>query len=38
MCLYEMMDGHQTYYDNHFMMHVSQLIMLCTLNLYSTEC
>ena len=30
-----MMDIHQTYYDNHFMMNSSQIIMLYTLNLYS---
>ena len=31
--LYELMNVHWTYYDNHFMMYVSQIIMLCTLNL-----
>ena len=30
-----MVDVHQTYCDNHFMMYVSQIIMLYTLNLYS---
>ena len=30
-----MMDVHQTYCDNHFMMYVSQRIMLYTLNSYS---
>ena len=33
-----MMDVHQTYYDNHFMMHVSQIIMLQTLNLHCATC
>ena len=36
--LYEMMDDHETYCDNHFMMYVSQIIMLCTLNLYGAVC
>ena len=35
--LYDMMDVHYTYCDNHFMMRVSQIIMLYT-NLYSTIC
>ena len=33
-----MTDVPQTYCDNHFMMYVSQIIMLCTLNLYSAVC
>ena len=33
--LYEMMN---VYYDNHFMMYVSQIIMLYTLNLFSAIC
>ena len=34
--LYEMIDVHQINYDNHFMMCVSQIIMLYTL--YSAVC
>ena len=37
LCLYEMMDVHWTY-DNHFMMYVSQINVLYTLNLYSAVC
>ena len=33
-----MMDVHRTYCDNHFMMCVSQAIMLHTLNSYSAVC
>ena len=33
-----MMDVHETYCGNNFMMYVSQSIMLCTLNLYSAVC
>ena len=36
--LHEMTDDHQTYQGDHFMMCVSQTIMLYTLNLYSTVC
>ena len=36
--LYEMMDIHQTYCDDHFMMFVSHIFMLYTLNLYSAAC
>ena len=32
------MDVHPIYCDNHFMMYVSQVIMLCTLNLYNAVC
>lgn len=35
--MYEMMDGHSTY-CGHFMMYVSQVIMLYTLKLYSAVC
>ena len=38
MYLYEMMDVHQTYCDNHFMTYVSQISMLYTLHLYSDVC
>ena len=31
--LYEMMDAHWTDCDNHFVMYVNQIIMLCTFNL-----
>ena len=31
------MDVHQTYFDNHFMMSVFQIIMIYTLILYSAE-
>ena len=31
--LYEMMDAHWTYCDNHFVMYVNQIIMLCTFSL-----
>ena len=34
--LYEMMYVHQTYCNNHFMKYGGQIIMLYTLNLYST--
>ena len=30
-----MMDVHRTYCENHFMMNISQIIILYTLNLYS---
>ena len=33
-----MMDVHQTYCRNNFMMYVSQIIMLHNLNLYSAVC
>ena len=33
-----MMDIHKTYYNNHFMMYMSQIIMLSNLNLYSAVC
>ena len=33
-----MMDGHQTYCGNHFMMDVSQINVLYTLNLYNPVC
>lgn len=33
-----MMDAYQTYYDNHFIMYISQNIILYTLNLYSATC
>ena len=33
-----MMDIHQTYCGHHFMMQVSQIIMLYTLNLHSAIC
>ena len=36
--LYQMMDVHYIYYGNHFMMYVSQIIMLYTLNLYRAVC
>ena len=36
--LYEMAGIHETYCDNHFMMYVSQFIMLSTLNLYIAVC
>ena len=36
--LSEMMDVHQTYCRNNFMMYVSQIIMLHNLNLYSAVC
>ena len=36
--IYEMIYTQQTYCDNHFMMYVSQIIMLYTLNLYSAVC
>ena len=29
-----MMDVHQTYYSDHFMMFVGQIIVLCILDLY----
>ena len=32
------MGVHETYWDNHFVMRVSQIIMLHTLNLYSAIC
>lgn len=35
---YEMMDVHSTYYGNNFMMCVSQIILLYTLNLDSAVC
>ena len=38
MCLYEMVDVEQIYCDNHFMIFVSQIIMLYTLNLYPVVC
>ena len=36
--LYKRMDVHQTYYDNHFIIYASQIIMLYILNLYSATC
>ena len=36
--LREITDVHQTYCGNHFMMYVSQIIMLYTLNLHSAAC
>ena len=36
--LYEMVDVEQIYCDNHFMIFVSQIIMLYTLNLYTVVC
>lgn len=36
--LYDMMDVHKTYCDNHFMMYKSQIIKLYSLNLYSAMC
>ena len=36
--LYEMIDVHQTYSGNQFMMYVSQIIMLSTLNSHSSVC
>ena len=36
--LYKIMDCHQPYCDNHFMMYTSQIIMLYTLNLYNAVC
>ena len=36
--LYEMMDDHHAYCDNCFMIYVSQIIMLYTLNFYSAVC
>ena len=38
MCLYEMVDVEQIYCDNHFMIFISQIIMLFTLNLYPVVC
>ena len=38
LCLYVIMDMYQTYCANHFMMYVSQIIMLFTLNLSSSLC
>ena len=35
--LYEVMDGHQTYYRDHFVMFVSQIMMLYTLNVFSAD-
>lgn len=32
------MDIHETYDDNHFMVNVNQIIMLCPLNLLRAEC
>ena len=32
------MDVHWTYCGHHFMAYVSQIIILCTLNLYSAVC
>ena len=36
--VYEMRDVHCICYDNHFMMYVSQIIMLYAVNLYSAVC
>ena len=40
--LYEMVDIHQIFCDNHFMMYISQIIMLHTINIHSavkcTQC
>ena len=33
-----MMNGPNTYRDNHFMTYISQIITLYTLNLHSTVC
>ena len=33
--LYEMMDSHYVYYDNHLMMFVNQIFTMYTLNLYN---
>ena len=33
-----MMNVHQTYCGDHFMIYVSQIIMLSALNSYSAEC
>ena len=33
--LYEIMDVHKTYCDDHFMMYISQIMVLHSLNLYS---
>ena len=33
-----MMDIHETYDDNHFMVNVNQIITLCPLNLHRAEC
>ena len=38
MFLYEMVDAEQIYCDNHFMIFVSQIIILYTLNLTSAVC
>jgi len=35
--LYEMMDGYQTYCGDHFVMFVSQIMMLYTLNVFSAD-
>ena len=35
--LYEMMDGYQTYCEDHFVMFVSQIMMLYTLNVFSAD-
>ena len=37
-CIHEMMDVPLTYCGHHFMMCISQIIMLYTLNLYSAVC
>lgn len=33
-----MMDVHSAFWDNHFVVGVSQITILCTLNLYSAVC
>lgn len=36
--LYEMININQIYYNNHFMIYASQIIMLHALNVYSDAC
>ena len=38
LCLYKTMGAQSTYYDNHFMMYASQIIMLYSLNLSRAVC
>ena len=38
LCLYKMTDVHWTYCGNHFLMYLSQIIMLYIINLYSAVC
>ena len=35
---YAMVDVHETYYGNHFIMYISQVITPYTLNLYRIDC